>query len=68
VFWRTSGSLRGILGVYLCFLGISFSFGGDPVLFGSIFYVFFGLRWVLIGFMLVVMVRNGKLWVLEKIG
>jgi len=39
------------------FWGISFSLGGDPLLFGLIFDVFWGLRWVLVGFKLVVMVR-----------
>ena len=40
-----------------------FRFGDDPVLFGALFDVFWGLRWVLVGFMLVIMVKNCKLWV-----
>jgi len=67
-FWRTSGKFRVLLGWIYGFWGISFSFGGDPVLFGAIFDVFWGLRWVLVGFMLVVMVRKGQLWVLENLG
>ena len=45
----------------LCF---SFVFGFDPVLFGALFDVFWGLRSVLVGFMLVIMVKNCKLWFL----
>ena len=66
-FWRKSGRFRGTFGVDLWLLGFSFVFGGDPVLFGAIFDVFWGLPWVLVGFMLVVMVRKCKLWVLENI-
>ena len=47
--------------------GVSSVFWVDPVLFGALFDVFWGLRCVLVGFMLVVMVRKGKLWVLENI-
>jgi len=50
------------------FWGISFSFGGDPVLIGALFDVFWGLRWVLVGFLLVIMVKKSNLWVLENIG
>jgi len=57
-----------LLGWIYVFWGISFSFGGDPVLFGALFDVFWGLRSVLLGFMLVVMVRKCKLWVMENIG
>jgi len=57
-----------LLGWIYGFWGISFSFGGDPVLFGAIFDVFWGLRLVLFGFLLVVMVRNCKLCVMENIG
>jgi len=67
-FWRTSGMFRVLLGWIYGFWGISFSFGGDPVLFMAIFNMFWGLRWILVVFMLVVMVRNCKLWVLEYIG
>ena len=48
-------------------LGFSLKFGGDPVLFGALFDVFWGFRLVLVGFMVVVMVRKCKLWVLENI-
>jgi len=37
-------------------------------LFGALFDVFWGLRMVLVGFMLVVMLKKCKLWVLENIG
>ena len=63
-FWRTAGSLRGTLGMDSWYLGFSSVFGVDPVLFGALFDVFWGLRWVLVGFMLVVMVKRCKLWVL----
>jgi len=33
----------------------------------ALFYVFCGLRWVLVGFFLVIMVKNFKLWILENI-
>jgi len=45
------------------YLGISSVFWVDPVLFGAPFDVFLGLRLVLVGFMLVVMVKKCKLWV-----
>ena len=66
-FWRTSGRLRGTLGMDSWYLGFSSVFWVDPVLFGALFDVFWGLRLVLVGFMLVVMVRKCKLWVLENI-
>ena len=50
------------------YLGFSSVFWVDPFLFGALFDVFWGLRLVLVGFMLVVMVKKCKLWVLEKIG
>jgi len=51
------------------FLGFSSGFFCvDPVLFGTIFDVLCGLRLVLDGFMLVVMVKKCKLWVLENFG
>jgi len=53
--------------VDLWLLGFSFVFRFDPVLLVALFDVFWGLRFVLFGFMLVVMVRKGKLWVLENI-
>ena len=59
---------RGTFGVYLWLLGFSFFFGGDPVLVWGVFDVFWGLHWVFVGFMLVVMLRKSKLWVLENIG
>jgi len=49
------------------YLGFSSVFWVDPVLFGALFGVFWGLRFVLVGFMLVVMVRKSKLWFLENI-
>jgi len=54
--------------VDLWLFGISFSFGGDPVLFGALFDVFWGLRWVLVGFLLVIVLEKCKLWFLENIG
>jgi len=50
-----------LLGRIYGFWGMSFSFGGDPVLFLAIFEVFCGLRWVLVVFMLVIMLRKCKL-------
>jgi len=66
-FWRTSGRFRGTFGVDLWLLCFSFLLGGDSCLVWCVFYVFWGVRWVLVGFMLVVMVKNCKLWVLENI-
>ena len=66
-FWRSSGRLRRTLGMDSWYLGFSSVFWVDPVLFGAIFDVLCGLRLVLVGFMLVVMVRKCKLWVLENI-
>jgi len=63
-FWRSSGRLRGTLGMDSWYLGFSSLFGVDPVLFGALFDVFWVLRCVLVRFMLVVMVKNCKLWVL----
>jgi len=54
--------------VDLWLLGFSFFFGFDPVLVWGVFDVFWGLRLVLVGSMLVVMLRKCKLWVLENIG
>jgi len=34
----------------------------------GVFDVFWGLRWVLVGFMFVIMVKKSKLWDLENIG
>jgi len=36
--------------VYLCLLGFSLIFGGDPVLVWVVFDVFWGLHWVSLGF------------------
>jgi len=58
----------GPLGVDSWYMGISSVFWVDPVLFGALFDAFWGLRFVLVGFMLVIMVKNCKLWVLENIG
>ena len=45
-FWRNSGRLRGTLGVDSWYLGFSSVFWVDPVLFGTLYFVFCGLRWV----------------------
>ena len=50
------------------YLGFSSVFCVDPVLFGALFDVFWGLRCVLVGFMLVITVKKCKLWFLENIG
>jgi len=50
------------------YLGFSSVFLVDPALFGALFDVFCGLRLVLVGFMLVVIVKMCKLWVLENFG
>ena len=49
------------------YLGFSSVFWVDPVLFGALFDVFCGLRWVFVGFSLVVNINGCGLWVLEKI-
>jgi len=67
-FWKTSSRLRGTLGMDSWYLGLSSVFWVDPVLFGALFDVFCGLRLVLVRFLLVVMVKKCKLWVLENIG
>jgi len=64
-FWRRSGEFR------LVFMGISkflLFFSSDAFLVWGVFDVFLGLRCVLVGFLLVTMVKNCKLWVLENIG
>ena len=66
-FWRTSGRFRVLLGWIYGFGGNSSSFGGDPFLAWDIFDVFWGLRCVLVGFLLVIMGNKCKLWVLENI-
>ena len=50
------------------YLGFSSVFWVDPVLFGALSDVFWGLRLVLVGSMLVVMLRKCKLWVLDNFG
>jgi len=60
---RLGGLLRWIYG----FWGISFIFGGDPFLVWGVFDVFWGLRWVFVGFSLFVNLKGSGLWVLEKI-
>ena len=67
-FWRTSRRLMGTLGVDSWYLGFSSVFCVVPVLLGALFDVFWGLRCVLVGFLLVTMVKKCKLWVLENIG
>jgi len=42
-------------------------FSSDEVLVCGVFDVFWGLRFVLVGFLLVIMVKKCKLWVLENI-
>ena len=49
------------------YLGFSSVFWVDPVLFGALFNVFWGIRFVLVWFIFVIMVKNYKLWVLENI-
>ena len=49
------------------YLGFSSVFWVDPVLLVDLFDVFWGLRLVLVVFMLVVMVKKCKLRVLENI-
>jgi len=44
--------------VDLWLLGFSFVSGGDPVLVWGVFDVFWGVRWVSVGFLLVIMVKN----------
>jgi len=66
-FWRTSCRFRGTFGVDLWLLVFSFVFGFDPVLVWSVSNVFCGLRWVFVGFSLVVNINGCGLWVLEKI-
>jgi len=55
-------------GVDLWLLSFSFVFGFDPVLVWSVFDVFWGLCCVLVGFLLFIMVKKCKLWVLENFG
>jgi len=50
--------LGGLLGWIFGFWVFLSVLGVDPVLFGAIFDVFWGLRCVLVGFMLIVMVRR----------
>ena len=47
---------------------VSVVFSSDAVLVCGVFDVFWGLRCILVGFLLVIMVKKGKLWVLENIG
>ena len=51
----------------LWLLVFSFFFGGDPVLVWGVFDVFWGLRCVLVGFMLVIVLEKCKFWFLENI-
>jgi len=44
--------------VDLWLLGFSFVSGGDPVLVWGVFDVFWGVRWVSVGFLLVIIVKN----------
>ena len=48
------------------YLGFSSVFWVDPVHFGAFFDVFWGLRCVLLGFLLVILVKKCKLLVLEN--
>jgi len=45
---------------------VSVVFSSDAVLVWGVFDVFWGLRCILVGFMLVIMVKNCKLWDLEN--
>jgi len=49
------------------FLSFCFFFSSDSVLVCGVYDVFWGLRCVLVGFLLVTMVKKCKLWVLENI-
>jgi len=53
--------------VDLWLLVFSFVFGFDPVLVWGVSDVFWGLRWVFVGFSLVVNINGSRLWVLKKI-
>ena len=44
--------------MYLWLLGFSFIFGFDPVLVWGVFDVFWGLRCVFVGFLLVIVLEN----------
>ena len=59
------GRLLGWIYVFWFFLSV---FWVHPVLFGAIFDVLCGLRFVLVWFFLVIIVKKCKLWVLENIG
>jgi len=64
-FWRRAGEFRVV------FVGISyflfFFFSSDAVLVWGVFDVFCFLCCVLVGFLLVIMVKKCKWWVLENI-
>ena len=47
---------------------VSVVFSSDAVLVCGVFDVFLGLRLVFAGFMLVILVKKCKLWVLENFG
>ena len=56
-------SFGGFRGNFLVFV----VFSSDSVLVWGVFDVFWGLRCVLVGFLLVIMVKKCKLWVWENI-
>jgi len=63
-FWRRSGEFR------VLFVGISyffFFFPHNADLVWGVFDVFWGLRCIFVGFLLVIMEKKCKLWVLENI-
>jgi len=59
--------LGGLFGWIHGIWGFLLFFGFDPVLFGALFDVFWGLHFALVGFLLVIMGNKCKLWVLENI-
>jgi len=59
--------IRLVLGGFRGNFLVSVVFSSDSVFVCCVFNVFWALRCVLVGFMLVVTVKKCKVWVLEKI-